>query len=79
MNRPAVLFDESHCDQCACGNGLDFSFSFAFQPIVDAENKTVFAYEALVRGTEGQGARTVLDKVNNQNQYAFDQICGSRR
>ena len=75
MNRPAVLFDESHCEQCACGNGLDFSFSFAFQPIVDAENKTVFAYEALVRGTEGQGAMTVLKKVNSQNQYAFDQIC----
>jgi len=49
VNKPEVLFDESHCEQCACGDGLDFSFSFAFQPIVDAETKTVFAYEALVR------------------------------
>ncbi|MBE0485168.1 EAL domain-containing protein [Marinobacter sp.] len=75
MIKPEVLFDESHCEQCACGNGLDFSFSFAFQPIVDAENKTVFAYEALVRGTNGEGAMSILSRVNEQNRYSFDQIC----
>ena len=75
MNQPAVLFDESHCEQCACGAGLDFSFSFAFQPIVDVINKSVFAYEALVRGTEGEGAMSVLSKVNEHNRYAFDQVC----
>ncbi|BEH13732.1 MULTISPECIES: EAL domain-containing protein [Marinobacter] len=75
MNKPEVLFDESHCEQCACGNGLDFAFSFAFQPIVDADNKTVFAYEALVRGPEGEGAMSVLSRVNENNRYAFDQIC----
>lgn len=75
MNKPEVLFDESHCEQCACGNGLDFSFTFAFQPIVDADNKTVFAYEALVRGTNGEGAMSVLANVNETNRYSFDQIC----
>lgn len=75
VNQPAVLFDESHCDQCACGEGLDFSFSFAFQPIVDAVNKTVFAHEALVRGPEGEGAMSVLSRVNEKNRYSFDQIC----
>ncbi len=75
MNKPEVLFDESHCEQCACGTGLDFSFSFAFQPIVDASTKTVFAYEALVRGLEGEGAMSVLSKVNEYNRYSFDQIC----
>lgn len=75
MNKPEVLFDETHCEQCACGEGLDFSFSFAFQPIVDADNKTVFAYEALVRGTSGEGALSVLSKVNERNRYSFDQIC----
>lgn len=75
MIKPEVLFDESHCEQCACGNGLDFSFSFAFQPIVDAENKTVFAYEALVRGTNGEGAMSILSRVNERNRYSFDQIC----
>jgi len=75
VNKPEVLFDESHCEQCACGTGLDFSFSFAFQPIVDASTKTVFAYEALVRGLEGEGAMSVLSKVNEYNRYSFDQIC----
>lgn len=75
MNRPAVLFDESECEQCACGEGLDFSFSFAFQPIVDVQSKTVFAYEALVRGMGGEGAMSVLANVNERNRYTFDQIC----
>jgi EAL domain-containing protein (putative c-di-GMP-specific phosphodiesterase class I) len=35
----------------------------------------VFAYEALARGPEGQPAALVLDKVNDQNRYAFDQSC----
>lgn len=75
MNQPAKLFDESHCEQCACGEGLDFSFTFAFQPIVDAQNRSVYAYEALVRGPEGQGALSVLNRVNERNRYSFDQIC----
>ncbi|HET8800553.1 MAG TPA: EAL domain-containing protein [Marinobacter sp.] len=75
MNQPANLFDESHCEQCACGEGLDFSFTFAFQPIIDAQNRSVYAYEALVRGPGGQGAMSVLNRVNEQNRYSFDQIC----
>lgn len=75
VEKPEILYDESHCEQCACGTGLDFSFSFAFQPIVDAVNRSVYAYEALVRGTEGQGAMSVLSRVNEQNRYSFDQIC----
>ncbi|MFL1404354.1 EAL domain-containing protein [Marinobacter sp. M1N3S26] len=75
MERPEVLFDESHCDQCACGEGLDFQFSFAYQPIVDVSDNSVFAYEALVRGPEGESAWSVLSKVNERNRYAFDQIC----
>ncbi|WP_198402606.1 EAL domain-containing protein [Marinobacter salinus] len=75
MSQPEVLFDESHCEQCACGEGLDFSFTFAFQPIVDVVNKSVFAYEALVRGPEGEGAMSILSKVNERNRYSFDQVC----
>ncbi len=75
MNQPAVLFDESNCEQCACGEGLDFSFTFAFQPIVDVVNQSVYAYEALVRGPEGEGVMSVLSKVNETNRYSFDQIC----
>ncbi|WP_328189814.1 EAL domain-containing protein [Marinobacter sp. OP 3.4] len=75
MEQPEVLFDESHCDQCACGEGLDFQFSFAYQPIVDVSDSSVFAYEALVRGTGGESAWSVLSKVNERNRYSFDQIC----
>jgi EAL domain-containing protein (putative c-di-GMP-specific phosphodiesterase class I) len=32
----------------------------AFQPIVDVDNHTVFAYEALARGPQGQSALSVL-------------------
>ena len=75
MKQPEVLFDESHCEQCECGAGPGFSFTFAFQPIVDVNTKTVYAYEALVRGTEGQGAMSVLSQVDDTNRYAFDQVC----
>lgn len=75
MQRPDVLFDETHCEQCACGEGLDFQFSFAFQPIVDVANETVFAHEALVRGLAGEGAWSILSRVNERNRYSFDQIC----
>lgn len=75
MDKPAVLFDESHCEQCACGEGLDFAFTFAFQPIVDVTDRSVYAYEALVRGPAGEGAYNVLSRVNEKNRYSFDQIC----
>lgn len=78
MSVPQELFDESHCELCACGAGLDFSISFAFQPIVDAETRTVFAYEALVRGEQGEPAGEVLGRVHNANRYAFDQVCRVR-
>jgi EAL domain-containing protein (putative c-di-GMP-specific phosphodiesterase class I) len=47
----------------------------AFQPIVDVTSNSVFAYEALVRGPEGQSALSVLSQVTEQNRYAFDQNC----
>lgn len=69
------LFDESSCEQCACGEGLDFKFTFAYQPIVDISDQSVYAYEALVRGLNGEGAWSILSRVNSTNRYSFDQIC----
>ena len=63
------------CRECRSGEGLGFDFSMAFQPIVDVETGSVFAYEALVRGAEGQPALSVLDRVTDANRYAFDQRC----
>lgn len=61
-----------------CNTPLDFDISMAFQPIVDVEARQIYAYEALVRGTDGASAASVLSKVNEQNRYAFDQRCRVR-
>jgi EAL domain-containing protein (putative c-di-GMP-specific phosphodiesterase class I) len=63
------------CAGCRDGAALDFDFSMAFQPIVDITTGLPFAYEALVRGTDGSGAAAVLGRVTDANRYAFDQRC----
>jgi EAL domain-containing protein (putative c-di-GMP-specific phosphodiesterase class I) len=47
----------------------------AFQPIVDLQDHTIDAQEALVRGPAGEAAGAVLGQVNAGNRYAFDQAC----
>ncbi len=63
------------CTGCRDGASLDFSFSMAFQPIVDIVEGVPFAYEALVRGPAGESASSVLSHVSEDNRYAFDQQC----
>lgn len=47
----------------------------AFQPIVDVSTGKPFAYEALVRGSQGEGAAVVFSRVTPETRYAFDQQC----
>jgi EAL domain-containing protein (putative c-di-GMP-specific phosphodiesterase class I) len=75
MSLPASKYRELSCAKCRAGSELDFEFSFAFQPVVDATTRSVVAYEALVRGLAGESAFTVLQKVDDENRYAFDQTC----
>ena len=63
------------CQGCRDGASFPSPFSMAFQPIVDLGSGAVFAYEALVRGLEGQGAAHVLGQVDDTNRYGFDQAC----
>jgi EAL domain-containing protein (putative c-di-GMP-specific phosphodiesterase class I) len=63
------------CAGCRDGSALDFDFSMAFQPIIDVETGLPFAYEALVRGTSGESAGSVLSQITEENRYAFDQRC----
>jgi EAL domain-containing protein (putative c-di-GMP-specific phosphodiesterase class I) len=63
------------CSACRDGIKAPFEFTMAFHPIVDIGARRVWAYEALVRGPEGQGAGWVLDQVTADNRYAFDQSC----
>ena len=68
MNRPG-------CSACRHGVGQPFPFTMAFQPIVDVEANSVYAFEALVRGVNGSGAATCMRRVTSENRYAFDQSC----
>jgi len=63
------------CAACRDGRELPFAITMAFQPIVDFHAETVYGYEALVRGANGDSAATVLARVNDDNRYAFDQAC----
>ncbi len=66
------------CQGCQQSEPLGFDFSFAYQPIVDLRDQSVFAHEALVRGIAGEGALSVLDQVTEENRYRFDQLCRTR-
>ncbi|MBB5056674.1 EAL domain-containing protein (putative c-di-GMP-specific phosphodiesterase class I) [Granulicella aggregans] len=65
----------SACNACKDGHSEPFPFTMAFQPIVNVETGRVYAYEALARGPEQQSAGFVLNQVNDENLYAFDQAC----
>ncbi|AZF08501.1 Sensory box/GGDEF family protein [Pseudomonas sp. R2-37-08W] len=63
------------CVGCQQSEPLGFDFAFAYQPIVDLRDHSIFANEALVRGIQGEGASSVLAHVNATNRYRFDQRC----
>lgn len=64
----------SGCNGCRSEN-MRFDLAMAFQPIVDVETGCAWAYEALVRGPDGQSASEVLGAITDDNRYAFDQQC----
>lgn len=59
----------------ATSGEIDFEFSFAFQPIVNARNREIISFEALVRGPKGQPAKDVFSQVKKQQIFSFDQAC----
>lgn len=63
------------CSDCLSGQSLGFQIRMAFQPIIDWQTKSIFGYEALVRGPEGEGAGWVFQRINDSNKYYFDQAC----
>ena len=63
------------CGNCSSDKLLDFDVRMAYQPIVDANTRTIFAYEALVRGSNGEGADEVIGRVGPELLYRFDQTC----
>lgn len=68
-------FRSAGCAECRNPKALGFDFTMAFQPILDLDTMRPFAYEALVRGLNGEGAGVILGMVNDENRYRFDQTC----
>ena len=77
-NPAGAMSDTSlRCGACR-ETSLPFAFSMAFQPVIDIAAMRIDAHEALVRGCDGAGAYTVLQRVTEQNRYGFDQSCRVR-
>lgn len=66
------------CEECKNGEGLDFDFTMAFQPIVNCRTREIFAHEALVRGLNNEGTGQIFEHVNDSNRYRFDQACRTK-
>lgn len=65
---------QTGCQGCR-SQAHQFAIAMAFQPIVDIQTGRPFAFEALVRGPNGEGAGEVMAEVTPENRYAFDQQC----
>lgn len=61
------------CSQCRGGDDGDLAIDIAFQPIFDIRNRRVRAYEALVRGSDGGSAASVLAAVADGEKHRFEQ------
>lgn len=66
-------FQAVKCNECRDPSKLGITFTMAFQPIVNVRDKTIFGYEALVRGPNQEGADSILSLLNDTNRYKFDQ------
>jgi len=75
MSEKSKDFEKVTCNNCADTNELEFDFSMAFQPIINCKTNLIYGYEALVRGLNGESAYSIISKVNEDNRYAFDQLC----
>lgn len=71
----AEPFVPAGCRNCRDRQPLDIPITMAFQPIIDVAARSIFGYEALVRGINQEPAGVVLGKVNTDNLYSFDQTC----
>jgi EAL domain-containing protein (putative c-di-GMP-specific phosphodiesterase class I) len=65
------------CKACRQDVGTP-DFTMAFQPIIDVDAGSIYAYEALVRPPGGGSAAAVLEQINEENRYSFDQACRTR-
>ena len=53
------------------------SCTFAFQPIVNTQTRSIVAYEALVRGAHGESASAIINNIAPTDLPRFDEMCRS--
>ena len=63
------------CSRCRDSAPLAMDIAMAFQPIFNVATGEAHTYEALVRGSKGEGAGAVLSQVTEATRYTFDQLC----
>ncbi len=54
------------------------AFTFAFQPIVDLQDRSVVAYEALVRGIDGEAAAEILAAIGQARSRDMNTLLQQR-
>ncbi len=62
------------CAPFSTSGDICFEFSFAFQPIVNAENREIISFEALVRGPHGEPSASVFAQVPACDFPRFDEV-----
>ncbi len=70
---PQVPVPETPSHVAAPGEAGDRWFSYAYQPIVDVAENTVFSHEALIRGRNNEPAGHVFKQVGPAELHAFDE------
>ena len=63
------------CIRCSKIEEISFNIKIAFQPIINCETGEIYAYEALVRGANGESAHDVIASQTPEKLYRFDQTC----
>lgn len=61
------------CAQCRPVTSDEIAIDIAYQPVFDTRTGEARAYEALVRGANGEGAPTVLASVSESERHRFEQ------
>ncbi|RYD62202.1 MAG: EAL domain-containing protein [Sphingomonadales bacterium] len=61
------------CEYCQPGPNGEIAIDIAFQPVFDTKSRKPRAYEALVRGPNGESAANVLARVGENERHRFEQ------
>lgn len=70
-----MVTDAAACHACRTPQQGIPAITMAFQPIVHLPSREIYAYEALVRGPQGQPAAWVFEQISPEGHYHFDQLC----